>query len=224
MCTVSIVPRTTGLRLVCNRDERLARPVADPPRLRRVADARVIWPRDPASGGTWIGANDRGIALALLNRNPVSRPARSRGTVSRGTIIPRLLRFREFSSVVASAGALPAGQYEPFTLLVLRERLLAVIANVNGHMTTTSTEVSRPLVFTSSSLGDHLVDAPRRALFDSLVAQSIAPLAGQTLFHRHQWPGHREISVLMSRADAATVSRTTLDLTKTTISMRYTRL
>lgn len=224
MCTVSVVPRDTGFRLVCNRDQRLARPAADPPRLQRFGNPTAMWPRDPTSGGTWIGANDRGIAMAVLNRNSGQPPMKAHATVSRGTIVPQLLRIRTVTSVMASAAALPAERFEPFTLLVLQGRALAVITNVNGRMTIATRRLSVPIVFTSSSLGDHFVDGPRRALFASLVEESEAPLAGQALFHRHCWPDRPEISVLMSRTDAATVSRTVLDVTDSTIAMRYTRI
>lgn len=224
MCTVSIVPRDTGFRLVCNRDERLARPAADAPRLRQVGDAIVLWPRDPASGGTWIGANDGGIAMALLNRGAGRPSVKPHAALSRGTIVPQLLGSSNFTSVVAAAATLPAWRFEPFTLLALHRRALVTVANVNGRMRMATHELSAPIVFTSSSLGDHLVDGPRRALFARLIERSRSPLIGQAAFHRHRWLNRPEISVLMSRSDAATVSRTVLDVTDTAITMRYTRI
>jgi len=83
-------------------------------------------------------------------------------------------------------------------------------------------DLTAPVMFTSSSLGDRVVEGPRRALFASLVDHSGAPLIGQARFHRHCWPDRREISVLMTRSDAATVSRTTLDVSEHAIAIRYT--
>src|SRR5436305_3313340 len=53
----------------------------------------------PASGGTWLAANDAGLALAVLNVNPPERDREAlRPTRSRGEVIPALLargqRFR----------------------------------------------------------------------------------------------------------------------------------
>ena len=76
-------------------------------------------------------------------------------------------------------------------------------------------------MFTASSLGDFVVDGPRRRLFDWLMVDPSAVASGQSLFHRHQWTDKRDISVVMERADAATVSRTTVDVGRTTITLEY---
>src|SRR5262249_8211042 len=68
MCTVSVVASRGGVRLVCNRDERVSRPVAQPPALHRTAAGVAIYPVDPESGGTWVGVTDRGFAAVLINR------------------------------------------------------------------------------------------------------------------------------------------------------------
>jgi hypothetical protein len=50
-------------------------------------------------------------------------------------------------------------------------------------------------------------------LFQKLLAAcGCAPLEAQACFHRHRWSARPEISVLMSRADARTVSRTQIDI------------
>ena len=71
----------------------------------------------------------------------------------------------------------------------------------------------RPVMFTSSSLGDAIVETPRRRLFEELVLAGDDWLRGQFRFHRHRWDEQPEISIQMARQDAATVSRTTIDVT-----------
>ena len=44
---------------------------------------------------------------------------------------------------------------------------------------------------------------------------------GQLLFHQHQWVNKREISVLMEREDAATVSRTVVDINRRGAALEY---
>ena len=70
MCTVSVVPTATGFRVACNRDEQRARPVAEPPTVHHFGRTAGVWPGDPISGGTWIGVNDAGLAMAVLDRRP----------------------------------------------------------------------------------------------------------------------------------------------------------
>jgi hypothetical protein len=70
--------------------------------------------------------------------------------------------------------------------------------------------------FVSSALGDPLVK-PRLALFEAMVrgpfdAPGPAQALAQDRFHRHVWPGRSEISVLMSRPDARTVSITSVEV------------
>jgi hypothetical protein len=78
-------------------------------------------------------------------------------------------------------------------------------------------------MFTSSGLGDALVEAPRRALFDEwFVGVKLEnQLERQDAFHRHQWPDRPELSVCMSRIDARTVSYTVVDLEADRATMTY---
>jgi hypothetical protein len=225
VCTISVVPTADGFRLACNRDERRTRPTASGPRLHRTGAHQALWPVDPQSGGTWIGVNDAGLAMVLLNRHPRNAPA-STPTESRGVLIPRLLGAARIETVVArartelrSAGAhVP---FEPFTLVMIQRHDVATVDYRAGTMAIMRRRLTRPVMFTSSSLGDELVDPPRRRLFAALVESSRRPLAAQAQFHRHSWPDRPQISVRMTRTDAATVSHTTIDVCGETIAIEY---
>ena len=79
-----------------------------------------------------------------------------------------------------------------------------------------------PRLFTSSSLGDRLVEEPRRALFKQLVANDHGDaLRAQFRFHRHRWTASPELSVHMERADAVTVSRTVIDVRADATDLSY---
>lgn len=224
MCTVTVLPHARGVRLISNRDELRSRAMAEPPALRRAGRRVALWPRDPESGGTWVGVNAAGIAMTLLNRNPPDRRAASGALRSRGTIIPRLLRFGRLDAVLDEASRLAATEFEPFTLVIVERGALAVVENHRGRLSLTSRRLRRPVLFTSSSLGDHLVTRPRRDLFRRLVERAASPLRGQAAFHRHRWPQRPEISVWMTRPDASTVSHTVIDLTARGARLRYVAL
>jgi len=49
-------------------------------------------------------------------------------------------------------------------------------------------------------------------LFDSMITDSEESAATQDRFHAHSWPDRPELSVLMSRADARTVSITAVEV------------
>lgn len=220
MCTVTVLPRAAGFRLVCNRDEQRTRAAAEPPAVRQFGGVQALSPIDPVSRGTWIAANDAGLVLVLLNRNPRGRPPVP-APISRGTIIPALLPQPRLAGVVHTLGGLPLGLFEPFTVVALQQRHFVVARNVAGRLSCRAGRLLRPLFFTSSSLGDAVVWLARRRLFTRLIETGADRWLGQMLFHRHAWRSRPEISVLMRRADAATVSRTTVDVDRGFVRMRY---
>ena len=218
MCTVTLVPLTTGptnagVRVVFNRDERRTRDAAAPPGRHRLGGRDAIYPRDPVGGGTWIGVNDAGLVVALLNvydgvpAQPVS------GARSRGVIVGGLLGCATLAAATAAAAAIDAHRFAPFRLVILQDRTVAIAAPANGLIGVTTTDLHEPMLLTSSALGDARVAGPRRRLFDRLVVHGRHGwLEGQARFHRHQWARRPEWSVRMERRDARTVSRTTVDV------------
>lgn len=225
MCTVSIVPAGDGFRLACNRDERRTRPIALPPRIRRTEDRWTLWPCDPQSGGTWVGVNDSGLAMALLNRS--GRAAAPPPAHSRGTLIPQLLGAGSLDTALertraASKPSAGERRFEPFTLVLLHHRRAAVVEYRAGVTEVEVRALAGPLLFTSSSLGDHLVDGPRRRLFAALVESSPCPIDAQDRFHRHCWPDRPAVSVCMTRPDAMTVSHTVVNVSARDVTVGYT--
>jgi hypothetical protein len=101
---------------------------------------------------------------------------------------------------------------------------VAVFSGARAHSPLELFSLVQPVMFTSSSLGDAMVETARRLLFEQLVLDGDDWLQGQFQFHRHQWSRRPEISVQMSRGDAATVSRTTIDVTSRNIDVQYESL
>jgi hypothetical protein len=224
MCTVTIVPLDdNGFRLVCNRDERRTRAEAWPPAQRPFGGVTAAFPIDPVGGGTWIGANDAGIAMAILNRTPTVEGShlRAPASPSRGLIIPGLLRQRNLDTAIKAAQvAIGRSHFAGFSLVIADAHRVGVLTIAGNGFSLEVLPVSHPVLFTSSSLGDEVVEAPRRQLFEALVLGAPASwLTGQWRFHRTQWTRRPEISVLMERPDARTVSRTVID-----VNSRETRL
>ena len=215
MCTVTVVPYDDGFRLVCNRDERLDRPAAIPPMDYVIRQRTAIYPQDPLGGGTWIGINDAGLAAALLNRNiNAAQPGDDRPLRSRGLIIPRLLDASATAEAVDMAAELNPALFKPFRLLVLQRMTAALLTSDGLTLSLETPSLSQPLMLTSSSLGDALVEPPRRRLFEQLMMKNDSGwLRAQADFHDHQWPLRPDLSVRMQRPDARTVSRTVVNVT-----------
>jgi Transport and Golgi organisation 2 len=220
MCTVSIVPFQSGFRVACNRDERRTRPHASRPHIHTDAATSSIWPLDPVSGGTWIGVNDAGLVLALLNRAHPG-PTMTSPMLSRGTIVPQLLQSENIQSAIEAATRLNASRFEPFTLIALQRAHGCSITINSARRTLCSYDLRQPHFFTSSALGDELAARWRAPLFAALVERSANRIDGQIKFHRHRWLDRPEISVRMCRDEAATVSITTIDVTAERIRVGY---
>jgi hypothetical protein len=212
MCTVSVIASGDAWRLVCNRDEQRTRGAARPPVMDVVAGVRVVMPRDADKGGTWIGINEHGVAAVLLNRTGPGVAARREGSPTRGGLVPATLRGETVEAGLDAARVLLSTRAFPgFRLLivsaegggvsyaVLREDGAAVRGIVPGA-----------IVWSSSGLGDALVEEPRRGLFVDMVVKD--PTAtSQDAFHGHRWEGRGAESVDMEREDARTVSVTTIE-------------
>jgi hypothetical protein len=118
MCTVTFLPQgKRGFILTSNRDEKLTRPLAEPPRRYYLETGMAVFPKDPQANGTWIAMAGKHLSLCLLNgafTNHVSMPPyrRSRGLV--------LLDFFEYGTATEFISSYDFNGIEPFTLLVLQ--------------------------------------------------------------------------------------------------------
>jgi hypothetical protein len=165
--------------------------------------------------------------MAILNRHAPAETTRppasshSRRT-SRGLIIPALLEYSTLEAALAGASIFPPADFEPFRLVAVQDGRVGLIANDGRALSSNVWRMYEPLLFTSSSLGDALVDEPRRRAFADLVLNDEgAWIPGQRRFHHLQWPHRSELGVVMERADAMTVSRTLLDVGLDDVHVEY---
>ena len=115
MCTLSVVTHDDGYYLAMNRDELVSRGAAAPPAQFDLGESRAVYPRDIA-GGTWIAANNHGIAFALLNWNDVPQSGAGKQR-SRGCVIPNLIRLSPSHEVKAAFDRLELKGVLPFRLI-----------------------------------------------------------------------------------------------------------
>lgn len=219
MCTLTIIPlwgvdnaAPSGYRVVTNRDESVSRPSALPPALTRASAVRAAWPIDSLAGGTWVGANERGLVLSLLNLNltppPALPPAAS--LLTRGAVIPALMDAASAQEAVARLADSDLAAFAPFRLVAV-DRHSIVVARWDRSALAIQRRPLAPACYVSSGLGDETV-AARLALFDGWFAGPRPTPEEQDAFHEHVWPDRPEISVRMSRRDARTVSTTSVEV------------
>jgi len=214
MCTVSFLPQTRGFFLAMNRDERMTRPEAVPPRRRKNGARACLYPRE-AGGGTWIGVNDAGLVLALINW--YAKPQRER-SLSRGVVIPELLAAHDLKQASAVLRKLPLSQLSPFRLIAVfaRERKIREWRWDGKNLT------SRPFAWArrhwfSSGYDEALVNLRRKPLVRAITE---TPDAIRDLHRAHE-PERGPFSICMHRDGAQTVSFTEILVTKNEARLRY---
>lgn len=221
MCTLTIITLPPDCvhggagvpyRLATNRDELRTRAPSMPPSRHDVAGRAACWPVDRDAGGTWIGANDAGLSLCLLNAHPKDLPVpQPHGPLrTRGEIIPMLMGRTSALESIEALSAMDLDAYAPFRLIGVDGARIVEALWDRLRLTTDDCTMSARCVV-SSGLGDHLV-TPRTELFRDLVSRGGATPATQDEFHAHQWPDRPEISVRMSRHDARTMSTTVVEV------------
>jgi hypothetical protein len=133
---------------------------------------------------------------------------------SRGEVIPALLECDSPSAALAACEKLDYRAFAPFRLVLVGDGVVADVRwDGREPMVMSRLVGSAPQMFTSSGLGDHLVEGVRRELFNEMFASDPETWeAAQRAFHRHKWPGREHLSVNMSRATARTVSHAVIDI------------
>lgn len=236
MCTVSVIPMcdaqpflargvaerdgvstAAGFRLVMNRDESRSRPAGLTPSVFELPSGQsAVWPTDPAGGGTWVGANQSGVALALLNiysQAPgVPRPsdAGMRAPTSRGMLIPALIDAGRAPDVAARLTRVDLGAFRPFRL-ICADAVSVFECRWDGLALSIADCPMGPCCFSSHGWGDRFA-RPRLELFRSWFAARPLSAQEQDAYHRHRWSGRPATSVRMAREESRTVSITSIDV------------
>jgi len=246
MCTVTWLPLEDGYEVFCNRDELKTRKPALPPAFAERNGVRALAPIDADGGGSWLGVNELGVSLCLVNHYPLQIPnaageKRERGFFekdgdqgkslnaaspqsfrSRGLLLTELLDCVSPEVVATRLEREMMGQYRPFILLVFG--LLAPFRMFvwNGETMLHQHLNDADLPVTSSSFETEPVIGSRwRAVNETVREKKIMTPDLLVRFHRSHLPERSAYSVCMHRDDAATVSCTHLRVSPVKAELRY---
>lgn len=213
MCTVSWLHRPDGFDLFCNRDERFTRPRAHMPRVSATGGVRYLAPCDPLGGGTWVGANEYGVAICVLNAYPESWTASGRALTSRGLLVSELLGRRSAIDATLALSRRDLGAFAPFTLVLLQPGMRAVVAAWDGRCRFAMHDGDRTCPLASSSVDELTAVRRRRAAWRSRQPTTVCEA---TAFHHSHTGG-----VCMHREDAETVSFTHVHVSPDRVQLHY---
>jgi transport and Golgi organization protein 2 len=219
MCTVSWVHEDDGYQLLCNRDELRTRAEAYPPQIVTREGIRCAAPVDGDCGGTWIGVNEFGVSLCLLN----GAPRAAAPLCSRGFIVRDLLPGGPTEGILARALRMDLTMYAPFTLVALEPCCPAALVEWSGTQRTITTNADSRMPLISSSLDTEGVIARRGAAFRHHRAAA-GRLDSRTLrqFHESHGAEPGPDSACMHRTDAQTVSFSWIKVSSARIEFLYT--
>lgn len=222
MCTASWLIHDDGFELFFNRDESLARGRARAPEAFLQAGVRVLAPIDPDGGGTWLGVNEHGLAIGLLNAALLNgaSPAAPR---SRGLLVRDLLAARNPDEALARLERESLAGYRGFALALFGRGEEPRIRTWDGARLD-SLPARVPLC--SSSLDHGRAQLERERVYTELVDTELVPGASPSRaslerFHASHEPARGPWSPCMHRADAATVSACQVRVDARAIAMRY---
>ena len=222
MCTVSWIHREDGYLLLFNRDELRTRKPAVAPRVNVRNGVAFIAPLDGDHAGSWIAVNQFGLTLCLLNRFDDSPGAILPDYQSRGLLLHELLDCAEVTAVTLRLNEISLDHFRPFTLVSLFSGQTAALVEWTGREKRLEPNAEGLMPISSSSLREGNVVLQRRWQFQELALER-GGVDAELLFqyHRSHLPERGPASVCMHRADARTVSLSTVIVTKKLIEFSY---
>jgi len=117
MCTVSYLPKgQVDYILTSNRDESITRVNALHPKIEKIGNIAVLFPKDGSKKGTWVGVTEKNRTLCLLNGAFEKHTSTKDYIKSRGLIVLDFFKNVSTSDLVNNYDLT---NIEPFTLIII---------------------------------------------------------------------------------------------------------
>ena len=155
--------------MTSNRDEHISRPKSYEPKEETINNCRVIFPKDPKAGGTWIAMNENGVGAALLNgaferHIPTGNYAKSRGLV--------LLEIISSERPSQYLDDLNLTNIEPFTIVLFDGSALIEFRWDGTRKYKKELDLNKNHIWSSATLYTKEVIAHRKQLFNQFIVQN----------------------------------------------------
>jgi uncharacterized protein with NRDE domain len=211
MCTVSFVCTNDKIIITSNRDEKVIRPSAIPPKNYTLNGKHIVYPKDPKAGGTWYVVDENGTVLVLLNgadeKHQLQLPYRK----SRGLIVLEMI-----GSVSPKIfwDEINLEKIEPFTLVLFQEKQLFQLRWNGIEKSTELLEIDKNYVWSSSTLYSKEIREQRSSWFYTFLDSNSEITEAKMLhFHRYTEADNNDHGLVINRNDELK----TLSITQTVI-------
>jgi hypothetical protein len=221
MCTLTTFISDDSILVGFNRDEQLARQRALPPQRYTDEGVTYLCPVDPVSSGTWIGVNQFGVLLCLLNyydKTPDVVPGKVYR--SRGLLVKMLLRCSSLEHLYKQLALDDLSTTMPFRLVGFSLGAIPMQVAWDGERLEKET-LENPVV--SSSYDVVACRQTRGDAFRSFgLEEGCDNFQSLLRYHASHEPEKGPLSVCVHRPDVETVSFTGIQLRHDGASMVYT--
>lgn len=215
-----------GVWLVSSRDELHDRLPSLEPRVHHLTQQQgknkyqgkrwAIFPVDPEGGGTWVGVNDLGVAVSLLNHYPEYAPEPTRKQ-SRGDLVVQLLAAGDVTEALTALADNDLTVYGSCKLVTVSAAGMLMTLTWDGHNATLE-QHDLPQVWASSSTHHRAANDHRRTLFYNQPPETFACLRK---FHSDQSHPEGALNVLMHSPEARTVSVTAVHIAPEQVTLHH---
>ena len=220
MCTVTFLPlEDQGFILTSNRDELVGRKTL-PPQKYTENNVEMLYPKDTAAGGTWIGVSEKNRLICVLNGGFEKHIRQVPYGKSRGLISKELLQK---DAIQPAIDMLELNDVEPFTMVIIdwNENDYSLFELVwDGTSKHFKRLEKAPNIWSSSTLYTRENAAMRADWFYDWVKVNNFSQQDILSFH-HLEKGDREQAILMKRSYIETVSVSSVQKTKKGLDFSY---
>ena len=219
MCTVVFIPVDREVYFGSLRDESPKRPRALKPYVSQLNGLSYLSPKEAMAGGTWIGVNNMGNIIILLNGAFENHQRKSYYRKSRGLMVTELL-----ASVVPVVewNLVDMEDIEPFTLIVWSDNNLFQLVWDGRERHRIRLDETLPYIWSSSTLYNSDAKAKREELFQNWIAMN-PPVSKLSLLNFFKTYSDEENGFMMNRKEVTkTLSFSFIELTeKNKAAMSY---
>jgi len=199
MCTVSFVCSNDKIIITSNRDEKVIRPSAIPPKSYSINGKNIFYPKDPKAGGTWYAVDSKGTVLVLLNGADEKHKVQVSYRKSRGLIVLDMIGS---NSPKFFWEEVDLDNIEPFTLVLFENKELFQLRWNGLVKETKSLEIHENYVWSSSTLYSlGIMEERAQWFYDFLDSNPEICEAKVLCFHRHTEEENNENGLVINRND-----------------------
>jgi len=220
MCTVTIFYKgNNDFVLTSNRDEAPNRK-ALPPEFYTINNTKMLFPKDPVSQGTWVGASEKQRLVCLLNGGFEIHKRKPEYRQSRGVVVKDLLSSEEIEKAVNNYDL---NNIEPFTLVISdwSSSLQFYELVWDGEQKHFSKLQLGTHIWSSSTLYSKEMKNERRTWFSNFRKNTNLNASTLMAFHKTAGQPNLDYGVVMDRGFVKTTSITQIEKTKGELKMDF---